>query len=155
MGQIHALSNERFRLYGEKWTRRNRDDYRNKIKSLDEQIAALWHEHRRELASPKHQVMLRLQANVDSTAIAEDYFEHVGIQRANTGHQIKDGDKWRSVDTDDLAQAVGRYVADIPADDPQDTDIPPLKDILKRRGLTLRWYKNNGYTYGRLATLSS
>lgn len=151
MAQIQALSNERLRLYGEKWSKRNMPMYRETIKRLDRQIAELWKDHRSALARG----LPALQAAREVTqAMIQHSSEEMGAT-APSGYQVSDGDRWINVEVNELTTAISRYVFDIPADDPDEiVEVPPLKEVLRRRGLTLRWEPlRGGSGYHRLASL--
>lgn len=152
MDEIQRLSNKRQQLYAAKWSRRNRKEYRGQIKDLDSQIASLWHEYRSALVAADRPKPAQV---IDHDSYA-DYFEQAGVQRPISGHQVKVGRRWRSVDNADLVQALGRYTVDIPVELPDDPDqVPPLKEVLAKRGLTLHWEQRTGYSYGRLVSIAS
>lgn len=152
MALIQALSNERLKLYGAKWSKRNRPTYRETIKRLDKHIADLWHEYRCELASPYRRSALPQEVE---PVIIRDYMEHTGRAIPATGSQVYTGDGWQSIDDKALSKALGRYIFDIPADDPDDiVEVPPLKEILRKRGLKMKWQPiRGGSGYHRLSPL--
>jgi hypothetical protein len=154
LDQIQRLSNERLKLYSAKWPRRNQSDYRDAIKALNRVIADLWHEHRCELASANRRSVVPKEVE---PAIAQDYFAHSGTPLPSTSYQVQHGERWWSVDDKTLSKAIGRWVADIPADDPDEiVEVPPLKEVLRNRGLTLRWESTRaGVGYHRLVSSSS
>lgn len=159
MDQIQALSNERYKLYQAKWLKRNQPAFRDTIKQLNRQITDLWHQHRCELAQANRTDLTVYghrsgHVAVHGQAIAEDYFEHIGIPQPHSGYQVRDGGGWRNVDDEALTAALGRYIADIPLNEPDEFFTAPLKDVLTRRGLTLEWRRTaGGNTYGKLVSL--
>lgn len=153
LSQIQALSNERQRLYASKWSKRSLSTFQEQIKTLDRQIAKLWHQHRCELAAEQRLFIPRRDRSGDFEMAAEDFFEDVREPAAES-FQVRDGDRWRNVSADELAMALVRYIADIPLCDPDDIPIAPLKTVLAKRGLTLEWKRvPGGATYGKLVAL--
>ena len=134
LDDIQELSRARQALWRQKWTRRTLPDYQQKLKALDRTIANLWHDYRCELAGLN--VPTRAPHQVDPE-IARDFAQQHGIHKSPSRYQVKDGDRWRNVSDDELAEGIQRYVADIPADD--GVEIIPLADLLKRRGKTLEF----------------
>lgn len=125
--QIQALSNERQKLWRAKWPRRIRDEYRERIKQLDGQIAALWDVHRAEVAA------LRLpERPVDREAVF-DFTTRV--EPSPSHYQVKVGERWQYVDDETVAEAIRLWTVDnIPPPAPKEI---PLREVLARRGKTL------------------
>lgn len=125
-------------------------EYRETIKRLDRQIADLWRDHRAALAAPYRSAPAPREAD---PVIRMDYFYHADLPVESSAYQIKEGGRWRSVDDQELSELISRYVADVPLEDPDDLPTSanlPLRDVLKRRGLTLRYKQirgGSGYHY--------
>lgn len=102
--QIQQLSNERQKLWGAKWPRRIRDEYRERIKTLDRQIAALWVIHRAELAA------LRLpERSIDREAVV-DFTGRV--ETSPSYYQVRVGERWQYVDDATVAEAIRLWTVD-------------------------------------------
>lgn len=127
--------------------------YRETIKRLDRQIAELWKDHRSALAKPYSQSPAPREVD---PVISMDYFYHADIPVESSAYQVRDRNGWRSVEDRELVEVITRYIADIPLEDPDEVaQLPPLKEALRKRGLTLRWQPlRGGGGYHRLVSSS-
>lgn len=132
--QINQLSDERQALWRQKWSKRTMPEYRERLQSLDRRISALWHEHRCEVAAPG---ALAPAPRETDHEVMSDFAQLHGIHKSPSRYQVRDGDRWRNVSDEELAEGISRYTADVPKDD--GIEIIPLSDLLKRRGKTLEF----------------
>lgn len=122
LDQIQALSNERQRLYLQKWSLRNRQGYRERLQTLNEQIEGLWYLRRKELAGPP------LSA---TRPIEVEHFSEVEDE-ANTVQSFADVIDQVGV------QVLLEVLAELREDDEVRRAIP-LRAILAKRNRTLQW----------------
>lgn len=143
LDQIQQLSNERQKLWRQKWPRRIRDEYQKHIQFLNTQIALLWVIHRAELAA------LRLpERAIDREAVA-DFTERV--EPSSSYYQVKVGERWQYVDDESMTEAIRLWTVDITPPAPKEIS---LREVLGRRGKTLNFSQDEqGRMYAREAAL--
>lgn len=137
--QIQSLSNERQRLYSQKWSARNRPGYRERIKRLDEQLADLWHSRRMELAGPPPlaaqpyavEHFSEVETDVRPVESFADLLDQVGVQ------------------------VLMEVLAELREDDDARATVP-LRTVFARRKRTLAWMDiGRGRFASREVTLSA
>lgn len=151
---IQRLSNERQTLYRQKWPRRQAREYAQRIRSLDQRLQELWHQHRVELVQNAKPVNMRFvligrgdyRSSVEATA-ARNMGEGESIEPVT---YLAD-----ALDQIGL-ELVREVLAELRAERDRHQKEVPLRKILARRGKTLQWADDGrGRAISRIVNLSS
>lgn len=134
---IQELSNERQQLYRFKWPKRQAKAYAQRIRVLDEQLQALWHQHRLELVSNSKPI------NTQYVTISSgDYRSSVEATAArNLGSEPT---VYPVIHLADALSQIGLdVIREVLAELREEADVP-LRKVLARRGKTLQWTEKRG-----------